>query len=323
MTDYGTYKPPKSPTTGRANPPKSPSLCVSLLFLSLVSSPYPLCRARAAPPPLPKSPSGARKSSVASDEPPRSPRGSARPPQEASVPAPATSWGGTAESRYEPLVGNDSEGDSGCPNCGTAYRPNARYCDSCGHSLKGQTKAAALFSTSDWAFDPSRYGLFGWIETILGVIGLAMGFGSLYAFQSPGMDLTPLRIAEAVMIGLSLAVFVLLLAQRFFYKELFAFVYAALAMGGGVCALIVVLLHSARPGSFFIVYFFAWFSAMVVKLFWLCCADFGPMARFRLEQHVLLDSRMKIALVTCFMAFVNLIGFIIQLYILTSTFDEQ
>ncbi len=71
------------------------------------------------------------------------------------------------------------------------------------------------------------------------------------------------------------------------------------------------------------VYFFAWFSAMIVKLLWVWCADFGPVAQFRVEQHVLLDTRLKIALVTGFMALVNLIGFIIQLYILTSTFEEQ
>ena len=239
------------------------------------------------------------------------------------LPAPATSWGGTAESRYEPLVGNDSEQDSGCPNCGTAHRPNARFCDGCGFSLKGQSKAAALFSTADWAFNPGRYGLFGWLETVLGVIGLAMGFGSLFAYESPGLALTPLRVAEAVMVCLGLIVFVLLVAQRFFYKELFAFVYAVLAMGGAISATIVVFQHSARPGSFFVVYFFAWFAAMVVKLLWLGCADFGPTAHFRLEEHLLLDSKLKVALLASFVALVNLIGFIIQLLILTTTFEEQ
>ncbi len=252
---------------------------------------------------------------------PRSPRAS-RAPREEVVPAPATSWGGTAESRYEPLVGNDSEHDSGCPSCGTAHRPNARFCDACGLSLKGQTKAAALFSTADWAFNPGRYGLFGWLETVLGVIGLSMGFGSLYAFQSPGIAMSPLRTAEAVMVCLTLLVFVLLVAQRFFYKELFAFVYAVLAMGGAIGATIVVFQHDSRPGSFFVVYFFAWFAAMVIKLLWLCCADFGPTAHFRLEEHLLLDSKLKVAVVACFLALVCLIGFIVQLLILTTTFEE-
>jgi hypothetical protein len=157
---------------------------------------------------------------------------------------------------------------------------------------------------------------------VLAIIGAGFGFGSLYAFQSPGVGLTSLRIAEAVMVGLGLAVFVPLLVQRFFYKELFAFIFAIWAMGGGICAMIVVVSHNTQPGSFFMVYFFAWFAAMVVKLFWLCCAEFGPTASFKLEEHPLLDTKLKLFVITGFLALINLLGFVIQLYILTSTYEE-
>ncbi len=160
------------------------------------------------------------------------------------------------------------------------------------------------------------------METVVGVIGLAVGFGSLFAFQNPGEALTELRIAEAVMVALGLVVFLVLLVQRFFYKEMFAFVYAALALGGAICAMIVVLSHNRQPGSFFMVYFFAWMVAHIVKLFWLCCADFGPTSQFQLEQHPLLDTKMKLFIVSGFMVLINMIGFIVQLYILTSTYEE-
>ena len=220
-------------------------------------------------------------------------------------------------------MGNDDENDSGCPNCGTVNRPKAKFCDACAFSLRGQNKAAALFDTSDWEFNPGRYGLFGWLETILGVISLAMGFASLNAYQNPGVPMTSHRTAQAVMIGLMLVVFVLLTVQRFFYKELFAFIYAALSMGGAICAMIVVMLHSRRPGTFFVVYFFAYALAMAVKMFWLCCDDLGPTSSFKLETHLILDSKLKILLVTIALCLFTSIGFIVQLLILTTTFEEQ
>lgn len=215
-----------------------------------------------------------------------------------------------------------SDGGSGCAACGAPHRPSARFCDACGKDLRAGAPRAALFDTNDWVFNPGRYGLFGWVETVLGVIALAMGFGSLFSFQDPGVMLTPLRIAEAVMVGFGLLILLLLLIQRFFYKELFAFIYGALALGGALCAMIVVISHDRSPGSFFIVYFFAWMAANIVKLFWLCCADFGPTAPFKLEEHPLLDSKIKLFIVTGFMVLINMIGFIVQLYILTSTFEE-
>jgi hypothetical protein len=158
---------------------------------------------------------------------------------------------------------------------------------------------------------------------VLGVIGIIAGFATLHAFQSPGERMTSHRTAEAVMVGLGLAVFVFLSAQRFFYKELFSFIYNLLAMGGAICAMIVVVSHNRQPGTFFVVYFFAWSLAMCVKFFWYCCADFGPTSSFKMETHVLLDSKLKILLLTCFILLINVIGFIVQLLILTTTFEEQ
>ena len=164
--------------------------------------------------------------------------------------------------------------------------------------------------------------MFGWLETILGVIALAMGFASLHAYSNPGERLSSLRVAEAVVAGLMLAILVAQAAHRFFYKELFAFIYGIVAMGGAICALIVLLQHSLQPGTFFVVYFFAWAMAMAVKMFWLCCADFGPTARFQLDQHVLLDSKLKIWVVTIIFCLLSIIGFGIQITILTKTFEE-
>jgi hypothetical protein len=230
---------------------------------------------------------------------------------------------GTDGSRYEPLVGNDGENESGCANCGENYRANARFCDACGYSLKGMSKAAALFDTSDWAFNPGRYGLFGWLETVLGVIALAMGFGSLFAYQNPGVPMSTYRVAEAVMVGLMLGIFILQAVQRFFYKELFAFAYGILTMGGSLCAMIVVVSHSTRPGTFFVVYFFAYALAMAIKMFWLCCADFSAVSPFKIDDHVFLDSKLKIWVLTALTLVLSVIGFIVQLLILTVTFEEQ
>ena len=228
-----------------------------------------------------------------------------------------------SSSRYAPLVGSDdTASESGCPSCGAAPRPRAAFCDACGLALRGKSKAAALFSSAEWAFQPGRYTLFGWIETALGVVGMAMGFFALIEFQNPGVRLSSLRVAEAVMVGLGLAAFVFLVAQRFFYRELFAFVYALLAMGGAICALMVVISHTTKPGSFLIVYFFAWMAAMFVKMFWICCADLGPTSHFKLDEHPLLDTKLKILVLTIFLAFINFVGFVVQLVILTTTYEE-
>ena len=202
-------------------------------------------------------------------------------------------------------------------------RPNAHFCDACGYSLKGLSKAAALFDSSEWAFNPGRYGLFGWLETVLGVIALAMGFGSLYAYQSPGIALSSYRVAEAVMVGLMLGIFIVQAAQRFFYKELFAFAYGALTMSASVCAMIVVVSHTNQPGTFFVVYFFAYALAMAIKMFWLCCADFGAASPFKIHEHTLLDSKLKIWIPTALTLLCSIIGFVVQLLILTVTFEEQ
>lgn len=124
------------------------------------------------------------------------------------------------------------------------------------------------------------------------------------------------------MIGINLGVFLLVFVQRFFYKELFAFLYAGLVLGGSICAMMVVVAHSPSPGSFLIVYLFAFTAAMSVKLFWLCCADFGPTSPMRLEEQPLLDSKIRLFILTGLVLLVNLIGFAIQLYILTSTYEE-
>jgi hypothetical protein len=272
------------------------SLC--LLVSGFFFFPFPLFllfSGRAGPPPVPsKSPSLARKSAApvagaapAADEAPRSPRVT-----RVAEPKPATSWGGTSENRYEPLIGADTESNSGCPNCGTPHRPGAKFCDGCGFNLVRQSSGSV--SSNDWAFNPGRY-----------------------------VPLTSLRIAEAVMVGLGLLIFLLLCVQRFFYKELFAFIYAILVFGGAICAMMVVVSHNTQPGSFFVVYFFAWAMASIVKMFWLCCADFGPSSLFKLEQHPLLDSKIKLFILAGFMVMINTIGFSIQLYILTSTFEER
>lgn len=177
--------------------------------------------------------------------------------------------------------------------------------------------------TSDWTFNPMRYGLFGWIETFLGVVGLAMGYASLAVYSNPGFPLSTLRIVEAVCVGIGLAILAALTVQRWFYRELFALIYGIIAIGGAICAMIVVLNHSQRPGTFFVVYFFCWAVAMGVKMFWVCCAEMGPTASFRLEEHPVLDSKIRILIPTILFCLVNIIGFAVQLSILTTTFEES
>lgn len=221
-------------------------------------------------------------------------------------------------------MSNESEtaGESGCPSCGTPFRVRAKFCDTCGLALAGQSSKSSIFDTSAWTLNPGRYGLFGWFETALGLIATILGIASLYAFQNPGVPLTALRIAEAVFIGFDLAIFTVVAVQRYFYKELFAFVFAIAAVAGAICAMIVVVSHSLTPGSFLIVFLFGWLMASGVKLLWLCLGDFGPAAAFRVEEHPLFNTRAKLFLLAGVTCLVNFVGFVLQLYILTSTFEE-
>ncbi len=206
------------------------------------------------------------------------------------------------------------------------------YCDACGFGLAGKGHghrashggglSALVSSNSEWSFDPNRYGLFGWLETILGCIGWIVGFASLAAFQNPGMQLTSLRIAELVMVVIFLMVLIVQAVQRWFYREIFALIYSILAIGGQCCALLVVINHTTSPGTFFVVIFFAWSVAMGVKCFWIGCADLSSTGRFKLIEHPLLDSKLKLWIVTGIALLPNVIGFVVQLVILTRTFEE-
>jgi len=238
--------------------------------------------------------------------------------------------------RAKPLVGSTAGechvNESGCPNCGSKKaRSGAVYCDSCGFGIAGRnySQPAAVGSSflggsgTEWRFDPNRYGLFGWIETVLGVIGLAVGYATLAVFANPGIPLTSYRIAEIVFVILFLLVLIFQAVQRFFYHEILAFVYGCLAVGGQVCATIVVFNHGPSPGTYYVVIFFAWMMAMSVKLFWLACVPMDETGRFRVHEHPILDSKLKLIIITIFCLVVNLAGFIVQLIILTETFEEQ
>lgn len=181
--------------------------------------------------------------------------------------------------------------------------------------------AAGRLANSEWTFDPMRYGLFGWLETALGCVAWIVGFASLAAFRNPGLPLTPLRIAEGVMVCVILLILAVQLVQRWFYREIFAFIYGILAIGGMSCAALTVFNHSPSPGSFFMVIFFAWAVAMGCKCFWLACGGVNN-GRFNLLEHPMLDTKLKLWIVTILHLVVALVGFLLQLLILTTTFEE-
>jgi hypothetical protein len=196
------------------------------------------------------------------------------------------------------------------------------FCDACGFGLSGKGQGSTSLP-SEWTFEPGRYGLFGWLESFLGAVAIIMGYVTLAAFENPGRPLTPLRTAEMVMIIITLLILLFQVVQRWFYREIFAFIYGILAVGGSCCALLVIFNHGASPGSFYIVVFFCWTVAMGCKCFWLACVDLSSTGRFELLEHPLLDSKMKLWVLTGVMLAVNLGGFIVQLIILTTTFEEQ
>lgn len=177
-------------------------------------------------------------------------------------------------------------------------------------------------SLADWTVDPMRYGMFGWLESILGGLGIVMGFVLLVSFQNPGLGITSLRTAEIVVTILYLLILLFQAVQRWFYKELFAFLYGIIAVVSQVMAVLVAFLHNSTPGSYFLVFFFAWTLAMGVKCFWLCCIDMEGHSRFRLAEHPWLDSKVKIWIPTVVAVLLNFIGFVVQLLILTTTFEE-
>ena len=204
---------------------------------------------------------------------------------------------------------------------GSHFSVKAIFCDGCGYSLHG-SKSTGLINTSEWSFDPMRYGILGWIETLLGVFGIAMGFALLSEYENPGVSLSSLRIGQAVMTGFTMGVYAFLMVQRFFYKELFAFLYAVLCLGGAICALIVVVHHKTRPGSFFLVFHFAICMSMGVKMFALCCIDMGQMSKFNLEDHPWLDKKWKLWIIAVFMCLISLTAWGLQLTIILFGYEE-
>ena len=228
------------------------------------------------------------------------------------------------EAYQEPEVSNnDAKTGKGeaCRNCGSGSNSKgSRYCNDCGVVMgsSGKAHAGGSGSLGEWTFDPQRYALFGWLETIAGVIMIAMGFANLAAYSNTPQINSTYRIIMGVCCGINLASHAMYIVQRAFYKEIFSFFFQIMCFGAHLCVIIVLFNHSPNPGGFFATFFFM--SAMMygIKFFFIFMQPVG----FDLSEHPIIDSDAKLVILNVINCAAALTGFVIQLVISTSSYEE-
>lgn len=122
----------------------------------------------------------------------------------------------------------------------------------------------------DWRCQ--RYGPLGWMESIIKVVAVGVGIGSLAVFDATDRVLRATRITQIVFMALVGVIILGELVQRVMDKELFALALKGLQFLGH-WIMVLVLILSKDPGAFIFTFCFLMILAELIRICFLFLAE--------------------------------------------------
>eukprot|EP01091_Cochliopodium_minus_P020194 TRINITY_DN873_c0_g1_i1.p1 TRINITY_DN873_c0_g1~~TRINITY_DN873_c0_g1_i1.p1 ORF type:complete len:179 (-),score=33.67 TRINITY_DN873_c0_g1_i1:124-660(-) len=172
----------------------------------------------------------------------------------------------------------------------------------------------------EWKLSVNRYGPFGWVESFIKLVALGVGIGSISSFSNNALPHYPFRIGQYTVCAIALLINIILLVQRFFYKEVLAFFFSIFSIVSHAIIFIILFRNNSSPGSFIFTFSFLLFLAQLCSIFMLV---FPKTAKFDPEQHPVLDTRWKIMIVSGLLTTCYFVFWVLQLVIWQNTFIEN
>eukprot|EP01118_Nematostelium_gracile_P012715 TRINITY_DN4688_c0_g1_i1.p1 TRINITY_DN4688_c0_g1~~TRINITY_DN4688_c0_g1_i1.p1 ORF type:complete len:189 (+),score=33.36 TRINITY_DN4688_c0_g1_i1:64-567(+) len=128
----------------------------------------------------------------------------------------------------------------------------------------------------DWRCQ--KYGPLGWMETLVKLIAIGVGFASLSIYNNKKRTFVKARIAQIVLLAIIGVMYVAMFVQRIFDKELFAIGFMVLQIFSHWIVVIVLIL-SKEPGHFIFTYVFLMIMGEYIKIMFLALAE-NPEVKF-------------------------------------------
>jgi len=122
----------------------------------------------------------------------------------------------------------------------------------------------------DWRCQ--KYGPLGYMETFVKILGVGVAIASLSVFNNGDRQLLSTRIAQIVLLSIIGALYLAMIVQRIFDKELFALAFIALHVIGHWLMVLVTIL-SIDPGAFLFTYCFLMVLGEYIKIMFLFLAE--------------------------------------------------
>ncbi len=124
---------------------------------------------------------------------------------------------------------------------------------------------------------------------------------------------------QCVCVGLCLLLHSVVTAQRFFYKEVFSFLFAIFVVIGNIVMLVVLFQNTGQPGTFIFTFSFCYFLGEGCRCFYYVLKP----PRLDWGAHVLLEESWKRWLLTGIVLVLMAVAWIVQVVIWTTTYIEQ